>query len=152
MSVFFDRADALKAYLETVDGLQSLAWVVDRQKNLASELIKATGKKLGLGVITWTGGKNNDRAAKGLRLASRFNVTLFIKPILRGSQPPGDDLAELAARAIHHWPMDANSPTKHLTRFEVTDVDTVDHPELLVIRIAAESVTQLSATPVPIIP
>lgn len=151
MSVFLTRADSLAGYLATVDGLESMRWVVDRQRNLDAEFLKVAGKVRGLGVITWMGGKNDDRNLAGLRIASRYHLTLFFKPIVRQELADADDVAELTARALHHW-FPSDSPTKVRIRFEVTDLQVIDHPELYVIRIVAESVTQLSSAAIPIIP
>lgn len=150
MSVFLTRADSLATYLATVDGLQSIAWIVDRQRNLEAEFIKASGKAKGLGVITWLGGKNEDRNLAGLRIVSRYHLTLFFKPIVRDGLATADDVAELTARALHHW-FPTSPPTRMKVRFEVTDLQVIDHPEFYVLRIVAESVTQLSGTAVEII-
>lgn len=150
MSVFLTRADSIAAYLATVDGLQSMLWVVDRQRNLEAEMIKVTGKVRGLGVITWMGGKNEDRNLAALRIASRFHLTLFFKPVVREGLATADDVAELTARALHHW-FPTDTPTKMRVRFEVTDLQVIDHPEFYVLRIVAESVTQLSGAAIPII-
>ena len=143
MSSFLTRADALKAYLSRVVGLESMTIEVERPKNLPSEFIKATKKKKGLGMITWNGARNNDRNAYPLRLTCSYNISLIVKPSLRGSAPPLDDLAELAAQAIHHWSPNPSSPTAHQTRFEVLDVDKVEEGEVAAVMIVAESVVQL---------
>jgi len=152
MSSLLDRADALAAYLGTVDGLQSMTWLVDRQKNLGSEFTKATARKLGLGVIAFLGGTNRDRQLASVRLAARYSVSLFFKPVIHGGVPREGgmepaEVAELVARALHHWFPD-ESPTRSQVRFEVTDVTIADAEEFHVIRIDAESVVQFSGEPV----
>ncbi|MCW1926282.1 hypothetical protein OKA05_27255 [Luteolibacter arcticus] len=149
MSALLDRADDLAAYLATVDGLQPLTWLVDRQKNLGSEFTKATAKKLGLGVIAFLGGSNRDRQLSAVRLAARYSVSLFFKPVIHGGVPRDGskepaELAELVARALHHWFPD-ETPTKSQVRFEVTDMTIADAEEFHVIRIDAESVVQFSS-------
>ncbi|MCW1887715.1 hypothetical protein OKA04_23460 [Luteolibacter flavescens] len=155
MSVLLSRADALAAYLMTVDGLQGITWMVERARNLDSEFTKATAKKLGLGVIRFLGGTNKDRNLNSVRLAARYSVTLFFKPVIKagvprdGSKEPAD-VAELAARAMHHW-FPVETPTKSQVRFEVTGMQTADAEHFHVIRIDAESVVQFSSEPVSLI-
>lgn len=155
MSALLDRADALAAYLTAVDGLQSLTWLVDRQKNLGSEFTKATAKKLGLGVIAFLGGTNYDRELSFVRLTARYRVSLHFKPVIHcgvprdGSKEPAE-LAELVARALHHW-FPEETPTRRQVRFEVTGMEIVDSEEFHVIRIDAESVVQFSSEPVSLI-
>lgn len=159
MSSLLNRADALAAYLGTVDGLQGMMWVVDRQKNLGSEFMKATARKLGLGVIAFLGGSNRDRQLAAVRLAARYSVSLFFKPVIHGgvaregdgagaSEPA--EVAELVARALHHW-FPEESPTRSQVRFEVTEVTIADAEEFHVIRIDAESVVQFSGEGVSLI-
>jgi len=141
MSHFFNRADVLRDYLTRVVGLETVTWMTDRKHDMQSEFIKATKKKLGLGVISWTSGTTTDREMKPLRIGSRFSIDLFFKPSLRKGLPDGADLTELAAQAIHHWyPVD--TPTKHLVRFEVTGLDSVADDIVQVFRISCESVVQ----------
>lgn len=152
MSAALDRADDLAEYLATVDGLQSVTWLVDRERDLGSEFTKATQKKHGLGVIAWAGGVNRDRDLPALRLGSRYTVTLFFKPLVRGANAAVPaDLTELAARAIHHWFPD-DTPTKRQVRFEVTAIDPVRDEMFTAFRISAESIVQCSSTAIPIIP
>jgi hypothetical protein len=155
MSALLDRADALAAYLASVDGLQSLTWLVDRQKHLGSEFTKATARKLGLGVIAFLGGTNHDRQLPFVRLTARYRVSLHFKPIVHGGVPRDGSrepaaLAELVARALHHW-FPEETPTKSQVRFEVTEVTITDAEEFHVIRIDAESVVQFSTEAVSII-
>jgi len=155
MSALLDRADALAAYLTAVDGLQSVMWLVDRQKNLGSEFTKATARKLGLGVIAFLGGVNHDRQLPFVRLTASYSVSLHFKPVIHcgvprdGSKEPAG-VAELVARALHHWFPD-DSPTRRQVRFEVTGMEVVDSEEFHVIRIDAESVVQFSTEPVSLI-
>ncbi|MCW1913734.1 hypothetical protein OJ996_09120 [Luteolibacter sp. GHJ8] len=148
MSVFNDRAELLADRLRSVVGLESFSWVVDRDADLKSEFEKATKKKLGLGVIRWMGGANPDPNSSRLAITSGFNITLFLKPILRRGKPPGDDLMELTARAVHHW-FPAETPTKLRYRFEVLSTAPIppppEEPHLQVFQIVAQSVTQFSS-------
>ena len=155
MSALLDRADALAAYLTAVDGLQSLTWLVDRQRNLGSEFTKATARKLGLGVIAFLGGTNRDRQLSSVRLTARYSVSLFFKPVVHGGVPRDGskeptEVAELVARALHHWFPD-ETPTRSQVRFEVTGMTIVDSEEFHVIRIDAESVVQFSSEPVTLV-
>ena len=155
MSALLDRADALAGYLTSVDGLQSLTWLVDRQRNLGSEFTKATARKLGLGVIAFLGGTNHDRQLSSVRLTARYSVSLFFKPVVHGGvardggREPAE-IAEVVARALHHW-FPEETPTRSQVRFEVTGMSIADSEEFHVIRIDAESVVQFSSEGVSII-
>ena len=152
MDLFTDRADQLAAYLDRVVGLETLVWVVDRDADMASEFNKATQKKKGLGLIRWVGGNNPDPNSSRLAITSDYNITLTVKPSIRKGMPAGAQLAELAARAIHHWSPE-DTPTKQRVRFEVLScraMPPVEHYQVHLI--TARSIVQLSSEPVQLRP
>ena len=152
MDLFTNRADQLAARLESVVGLETLVWVVDRDADMTSEFKKATQKKKGLGLIRWLGGTNPDPNSSRLAIASDYNITLTVKPSLRNNMPSGAELAELAARAIHHW-FPEGTPTKTRVRFEVLScraMPPVEHYQVHLI--TARSLVQLSSEPVQLLP
>jgi hypothetical protein len=154
MSAFNEKADLLAARLAKVVGLESFSWVVDRDADLQAEFIKATKKKLGLGVIRWMGGPNPDPNALPLAIASAYNISLFLKPSLRRGKPPGDSLAQLTALAVHHWSSE-DTPTKTRVRFEVLACRPIDTPpkeRLQAFLIVAQSITQLPRTTITLNP
>ena len=50
MSAFLDRADAIAAHLGTIESLEGIDVIVDRQKELDSALKKSIAKKKGAGI------------------------------------------------------------------------------------------------------
>ena len=98
-------ADRLNA-LATLPDVEALVW---RQKELASELAAKLGKATGaVVVILYEGFANPNANASGqLSVARRYTVTIFAKPVLRGSSSiSGDDIAEITARSLHDWEPD----------------------------------------------
>lgn len=118
MDEFDDIAQALAAYLRRVVGLESISWVVDWDKEMESELPKATKKKLGLGTIRFTAGENPDPKSQRLAFKSDFNLSLAVKPSIRRGKPEGRKLARLVAAAIHGW-WPEETPTKDQVKFQV---------------------------------
>ena len=141
MSQFFDRADEVKELLDSVEGLQGIPFIVDRQKDVISELTTNINKQAGaLGIITWTGGRNIDESADGPAIESTFTVTLFTKPVLRAGQQPADDLVQLIACTLHD-----NRLGKKLNfqqRIILTGIEPVVSEELLAYRISIKTTNQ----------
>lgn len=157
MSALLDRADALAEYLATVDGLQTVKWRVMRG-NLATDFDFSTLKKLKLGAITFTAGRNADQDLDSLRLACTGTATIFFLANLQAGDPEPDDIAELAARAIHGKELttgpNARRERLHVTnynRFDITD-DETNKVIFRPIRITFECVVQFSSEAIPIIP
>lgn len=140
MSQFYDTADLIAAHLQTVVGLESLVIVVDRQRDIASELRKAISKQSGcLALITWTGAPNEDESADGPRFVSRYTVTLFSKPVIRSGETAADDVIETIAAALH----DFRPNGSFYDRIVVTGIDPVFDEDLLIYRINLTTPAQL---------
>ena len=139
MSRFYDIADLIASHLQTVAGLEAVSIVVDRQKDIATELRKAIGKSSTLALITWAGAPNQDASADGPRLASSYTVTLFSKPIIRQGETPADDIIELIAGELHDFRPNGNFHD----RLVVTGIDPVADEELLIYRIDLTTPAQL---------
>ena len=135
MSAFYDTADAIAARLQADAALAAVPVVVDRQRDIASELKKAIGKQTGQGIliVTWTGGTNSDEMKAEPCLAGAFTVTGFFKPVIRRGDPAADDIIEAVCKRLHDWrPVDGG----HFhTRMIVKGVDPIQHPELLALRV-----------------
>jgi hypothetical protein len=134
MSRFYTTADAIAAHLAAIPALDGVPFVVDRQKDIASELRKAVAKQSGcLAVISWTGSLNNDATADGPALSNSYTVTLFSKPVLRAGETPADDLIEAMAEALHDHRI---SPNDHFAdRLVITGIDPIPADELLIYQI-----------------
>lgn len=140
MSKFYDTADLIAAHLKTVPSLKALPIVVDRQKDIASELRNAIAKQSGcLVLVTWTGAPNDDQSADGPRFLSRYTVTLFSKPVIRTGETAADDIIETIAATLHDY-----RPTSNFyERLVVTGIDPVPDDELLIYRINLTTPAQL---------
>lgn len=142
MSKFYDIADAIAARLQSVPALSGISVVVDRQRDIASELRKAIGKQSGcLILITWVSASNEDHTADGPRFASKYTVTLFSKPVIRAGETPADDVIEAVITALHDHRFSATDP--YSSRLVVTGVDPVPHDELLIYRLNLTTPNQL---------
>lgn len=140
MSKFYDTADAIAAHLKTVVSLAKLPIVVDRQKDILSELKSAIAKQSGcLILVTWAGAPNDDQSADGPRFASRYTVTLFSKPVIRHGETAADDIVEAIATALHDYRPNGNFHD----RVVVTGIDPVPDEELLIYRVNLTTPSQL---------
>lgn len=107
MSAFLDKADEIAARLKSVLELESVEIIVDRQKDIAAEFSKAMGKaKGGVIIILFDGYRPNEEDVAESVLVSSYSITIWTKPVLRGGQPPADDLVESVHRALHGWQHD----------------------------------------------
>jgi hypothetical protein len=104
MSAFYDKADLLATHLRTIAGLDGIVIVVDRQKDIVSDLRKIIAKQTGnLALITWTGAPNEDKTADGPTFRASYTVTLFSAPLIRAGETPADDIVELIAASLHDY-------------------------------------------------
>ena len=109
MSVFLDKADQIAARLQADPGLSSVAVLVDRQKDIASEFKKRIEKvKGGVVIILFDGYRpdSGEFAQSDDVLISSFSITVWAKPVLRKDQPPADDLVEAVHTSLHGWKQD----------------------------------------------
>ena len=108
MSVFLDKADEIKARLESVAELSTVEIIVDKQKDIVSEFNQAINKaKGGVIIVLFEGYEPNDPENSDSLLISSFSITIWTQPILRGSNPKNTDLVEATHRAIHDWKHDS---------------------------------------------
>ena len=142
MSQFYDTAEAIAAHLATITALADVPVVVNRQKELESELRKALGKQAGcLAVISWAGSPNEDLSADGPLFKSSYTVHLFSRPILRSGQTPADDLMEAMATALHDHRLTAGGAYRD--RLVVTGIEPEPHDELLIYVLTLTTPSQL---------
>jgi hypothetical protein len=105
MSKIITIAQAMKERIETLD-LEGVTVVVDRQKDILSEIAKNTSKAGPLAVvILFEGFSNPDGRESGLpSVIRRYSVSLYAKPILKSDeQLPADDVLEQVAEVLHDW-------------------------------------------------
>jgi hypothetical protein len=135
MSAFYDIADSMVARLVQDPALAGVPVVVDRQRDIASELRKAVGMNTGAGmlVITWTGGTNADEMSSSPRIAATYTVTGFFKPVLRPSDKPADDILEAVCKRLQDW-TPAGGIHFH-SRLVVKSIEPIQHPEFLAMRV-----------------
>lgn len=140
MSKFYDTAELIASHLKTVQEIKALPIVVDRQKDIASELRNAIAKQSGcLILVTWTGAANDDQSADGPHFLSRYTVTLFSKPVIRNGETAADDVMEAIATALHDY-----RPTGNFhDRLVVTGIDPVPDDELLIYRLNLTTPNQI---------
>jgi hypothetical protein len=113
MSIALDTAELIKTRLltapaggelpTTVD-LTPLTVLVDRQKSLLSEINKAIGKAKGTAIlIVYTGFDVLDPDASTPRLANRYSLQVWSKPIIAGDDLAADDVLESVVHRMWHW-------------------------------------------------
>ena len=121
----------MATHLRTVSGLNGIVIVVDRQKDIVSDLRKIIAKQTGnLALITWTGAPNEDKSADGPHFRASYTVTLFSAPVIRAGETPADDIIELIAASLHDYRPTGNFHDR-LVVDGITPVTTVDMPHLI---------------------
>lgn len=107
MSAFLDKADEIATRLAAVPELASVAILVDRQKDIASEFNKAMGKaKGGVIIILFDGYRTHEEEVAESLVVSSYSITVWTKPVLRAGSPPSDDLVEAVHKSLHGWQHD----------------------------------------------
>lgn len=102
MSKFFDIADQMAAALVASPALSSVSIVVDRQKDLGSEIRKITGKIAGCIIIAWDGGNLADQEGP-LVFDCRYVTDIWTKPIIRQGQATVDDMLQSVVQTLNGW-------------------------------------------------
>lgn len=124
MSKAIDIANALKDRLTSDQLLEGVEVIVDRQRDIGSEVSK---KVLMSGailvVILYQGFANPDERYSGLpSVIRRYTVTVYSRPVmLSEGEMPADDVVEAVARRLHNW--DADEATEGLASVIVTFCD-----------------------------
>ena len=105
MSPFIQRAAELAERFGTLAALDGVDILVDRQKDVLSEISRSVAKARGAMVsILWTGG----RYVEGARTAfeAEYEVTIYSRPILRGGEAPADEILAATLAAVQEWKAD----------------------------------------------
>ncbi len=141
MSKTYDVAEKIKVFLESVSGLETVPFVVNRQRDIAKAPKIAIGKQVGcIAIIDWVESNNQDLTADGPRFVSRYSITLFSKPVIKTGFY-ADDIIEAIETALHDHRIDVNDHFRD--RVVVLGTTTIDHPELLVNQTNITTTTQL---------
>jgi hypothetical protein len=90
--------------LPTPLSLAGLDIIVDRQKNILSDVTKAVAKAKGTAVvILWEGFQTVDKNSARPRLAHSYNISVWSKPVLAGVNLAADDVMESIIARLWHW-------------------------------------------------
>lgn len=90
--------------LPTPLALAGLDIIVDRQKNILSDVTKAVAKAKGTAVvILWEGFTTVDKNSARPRLAHSYNITVWSKPVLAGANLAADDVMESIIARLWQW-------------------------------------------------
>ena len=113
MSAALDIADMIAARLAiapaagelaTVLDLTGLSIVVDRQKNIASDIAKGVGKAGGTAItILWQGFSADEKNTARPRLIQRYTLTVWSKPVLAGEDFAADDVMQSVITRLWRW-------------------------------------------------
>lgn len=136
MSKFLDTADAMKAHLEDAIDSSELAIIVDRQKDIQSEVDKHLVKlKGGVAAIEFLSANNSAAVGDALNLQADYSVTLITTPILRAGKTPAADLLERICKALNGWQEDAQAHCYN--KVHVKSVRLIQNPRFLIYQIKA---------------
>ena len=119
MSKALDTAELIRTRLLTAPTgselavtvpIVDVAVIVDRQKNIVSDVAKAVSKASGTAiVILYDGFRSVDENASSPRIEQRFTVTIYSKPVIAGDNLKADDVMESVIKRLHHWrPVEAS--------------------------------------------
>jgi hypothetical protein len=120
MSQFLDIADEIKtrlvaAFTDVAEAyavdLAGVSVIVDRQKDIASEVNKAVGKSSGACVtILFTG---HDRQPKSDERIANFTLTIYSRPVMLAGAKAADDIIDRIDAALNYWQPESGSGGGH---------------------------------------
>ena len=110
MSQFLNIADEIKTRLDAVFtdaahayavNLAGVTVIVDRQKDISSEVNKAVGKSSGACVtILFTG---HDRQPKSDERVANYVLTIYSRPVMLAGAKAADDIIDRIDAALNYW-------------------------------------------------
>lgn len=104
MSAFLDKADEIKTRLETVEALEGIDILVDRQKDIKGDFAKAIAKKKGAAIIIFFQGyETHEEKVQESHVTSDFVITIWSKPILQKDQVSAGDILSEVHQSLHAW-------------------------------------------------
>ena len=119
-------ADALAAYLATVDGLSGIDAIVARQKDLATEIDIAVAKESGAAIlIALDGWANLIPDSSGCAISLLHSISLWTCPIYRIGMTPEAELLGLLVAALQRYTPD---PADCGARWESESGRYIEHP------------------------
>lgn len=115
MSKAFDNAELIRTRLLTAPTVREIPTVVDltgmtdeiiveRQKSIMPGVKIAVAKAKGTAItIRWDGWTVAEKNATTPRLAHRYVVMVWSKPVIAGEELAADDVVESAINRLWHW-------------------------------------------------
>lgn len=131
MSAAMNLATAIQTRLQSLALLSGVDVLIDRQKDIESEVDTAVAKVEGICVtIFYSGGGIEGDTSLVTRPV--FEIRLYTQPILMADgAAPADDVLEAMLAALHLWHPDARAP--HDEKFKIiTDPDVIPDRQYLV--------------------
>jgi len=140
----FVIADAIAARLTSQASLAGVTCMVDRQKDIATEVAKSVAKISACCVVVlYDGFKNPDAALSGNPSVIRsYTVSVFGKPVLAGTTGMlAADVMEIAAIALHNWVPD--EATTFIAECNVTGGDYRPDKYYLIFELSVDVTSKL---------
>ncbi len=113
MSAALDIADLIATRLATAPAAGELATVlditalpiiVDRQKSIASAIAGGVGKPTGTAItILWQGFAAVEKNTSRPRLAQRYTLTVWSRPVIAGAALAADDVMQSVITRLWRW-------------------------------------------------
>jgi hypothetical protein len=108
-------ADALQTHLAAVADLAGIDVVVDRQKNILSEVAKSVAKAKGAAIVIMLDGWADPPEGEATYLRLRYSVSLWTLPVLRSGAIAEAVALGAMVRAIQGWkPSSTNCSRWHV--------------------------------------
>lgn len=116
-------AEALKTRLESISELVGIDIIVDRQKDVLSEITKAVAKAKGAAIVILLDGWGEPPEGEATYLRLRHSISLYTKPVLRGGYLSEAIALGAMLRAIQGWRPDESECERWHVGAGLTDQD-----------------------------
>lgn len=141
MSKFLDISEAIKTRLEEEFGEGEIIVIVERQKEILSEVNKNLGKvKGGVVVVELLGGRSADENAKSPVMSTEYAINLVTSPTLRKGKTPADTLLQKICQAMHRWRLDDD---EYYEQTNVGSFNILPHPNFLIYQVKIKKTINL---------
>lgn len=126
-------AEGLKTRLDAWAGLGSTGVIVDKQKDIRSEVLSAIEKEAGVAItILFDGFQVPDTDTSGPKTVARYSIRVWGLPIVQETSPAflhAEDAAAEVAKALHLYRVDG---LHNFAESRVGDGDLIDDPNFLI--------------------
>jgi len=102
-------ADALAVHLRAIADLVGITVIVDRQKDITSEVTQAVAKAKGAAIVIMLEGWSEPPEGESAYLRLRYSISLWTKPILRAGAISESIALGALVRAVQAWRPDASA-------------------------------------------